>query len=402
MCDEIKLEEIYRDLLLQISLPELLNKMSVCIGRSLVVADISFRVLGYSTDYQITDPIWKENVERGYCTYSFMREVFKLEPDIFKKNNMEPFLINCDYSEENKLLCPVYFEQQLIAYLLLLDNQKGIKDSFYELMRHFSIMISFELRQTPNYHRLFGDMEEHIIAELLDNGDIELADSRLKACGISLPPLMRCVACRLKDTSALDSKYVVRTLRQLFADGILLTQEGYILCITSEDILKRIDKKHTESLEKVVECIGIGPAIKHVRQLMRGCLLAIKTCEIHDALRHDSGKYSGEKFLRIYNEYKFYNLLLSCKDRDVLLDNIHPSLHILREYDQENEGNLMETLRHFLEQNQSINDTAEAMYVHRNTINYRLTRIRSLTGIDWTDYHERLELENSFQIMDVI
>ena len=41
---------------------------------------------------------------------------------------------------------------------------------------------------------------------------------------------------------------------------------------------------------------------------------------------------------------------------------------------------LIETLRTFLEKDMSITDTARALYIHRNTLTYRLDRITELTG----------------------
>jgi DNA-binding PucR family transcriptional regulator len=43
---------------------------------------------------------------------------------------------------------------------------------------------------------------------------------------------------------------------------------------------------------------------------------------------------------------------------------------------------LRETVFAFLEHGQQLADTARSLYIHRNTLNYRLDRIAELTGLD--------------------
>ena len=61
---------------------------------------------------------------------------------------------------------------------------------------------------------------------------------------------------------------------------------------------------------------------------------------------------------------------------------------ILEEYDRTHHTLLRESLSVFLNHKCSILDTAKAMYVHRNTIKYRIARIQELTGISFEDEQE--------------
>ena len=46
------------------------------------------------------------------------------------------------------------------------------------------------------------------------------------------------------------------------------------------------------------------------------------------------------------------------------------------------------TVLTLLDQNQSIEETAAAMHLHRNTVRYRVTRFRELTGLDIRRTHD--------------
>lgn len=61
---------------------------------------------------------------------------------------------------------------------------------------------------------------------------------------------------------------------------------------------------------------------------------------------------------------------------------IHPAVHTLEEYDRENKTELLETLSVFLAHNCDLNEAARALYVHRNTLLYRLHRVEKLIHMD--------------------
>jgi DNA-binding PucR family transcriptional regulator len=51
----------------------------------------------------------------------------------------------------------------------------------------------------------------------------------------------------------------------------------------------------------------------------------------------------------------------------------------------ENSRELLHTLRNYFEQGGSLEATSKALYVHANTVRYRLKRIQELLGEDMTD-----------------
>jgi len=76
----------------------------------------------------------------------------------------------------------------------------------------------------------------------------------------------------------------------------------------------------------------------------------------------------------------------------------HPALQILREYDQTNKTELYLTLRTYLEYNKNLRATAEALFLHRNSLTYRINRINELTGLDFNNIHIMHSLIDSFRI----
>ncbi|HKY84275.1 MAG TPA: PucR family transcriptional regulator ligand-binding domain-containing protein [Anaerolineales bacterium] len=80
------------------------------------------------------------------------------------------------------------------------------------------------------------------------------------------------------------------------------------------------------------------------------------------------------------------------------LDAIGPLLA----YDRENDANLAVTLRSFLEHNQNSAKTAKLLFVHYNTLRYRIDRAKEILGDFSENPQQRLEIELALQLYPLI
>lgn len=94
-----------------------------------------------------------------------------------------------------------------------------------------------------------------------------------------------------------------------------------------------------------------------------------------------------------YEELGLYRYLLTATDAETTGRRYeNRSLSKLRKYDLEHNGCLLETLELFLKHDSSLKDTAEALHVHINTLNYRLKRIAEIGGIDLKSVDQKVSL----------
>ncbi len=57
----------------------------------------------------------------------------------------------------------------------------------------------------------------------------------------------------------------------------------------------------------------------------------------------------------------------------------------LDRYDRENNTDFLYTLEKYMENNYSVVQTAEELFIHRNTMTGRLNKITELLNMDWQD-----------------
>jgi carbohydrate diacid regulator len=60
---------------------------------------------------------------------------------------------------------------------------------------------------------------------------------------------------------------------------------------------------------------------------------------------------------------------------------------------------LLETLKAFFDNNLSISKTAQVIYVHRNTLLYRLRRVKEITGLDPKKFDDAVQLRIALKMM---
>jgi purine catabolism regulator len=97
-----------------------------------------------------------------------------------------------------------------------------------------------------------------------------------------------------------------------------------------------------------------------------------------------------------------HRLLLALQEDAALEALSRGLLAPLRAYDQRQHGDLVASLRTFLEHNGNWEAAARALAVHRHTLRYRIRRVAELTGRDLDSAADRVEFWLALQAADVL
>jgi DNA-binding PucR family transcriptional regulator len=100
---------------------------------------------------------------------------------------------------------------------------------------------------------------------------------------------------------------------------------------------------------------------------------------------------------------------LDPKDLEELLERLsgspelRPSQELvepLKKHDRERNSDLVHTLWVFFASGANSSEAADRLLLHRNSIPYRLERVRELTGLDYRDYRARLAMQLGLLAID--
>lgn len=102
-----------------------------------------------------------------------------------------------------------------------------------------------------------------------------------------------------------------------------------------------------------------------------------------------------------YEDYLLKDMVSRCKGKRISETFCSQGLRILLDYDAEKGTDYTELLKTYLSLNMNVAATKRALFMHRNTCQYRLDRIVELTRLDLDDPDVRLELAIAFKIMEL-
>ena len=162
----------------------------------------------------------------------------------------------------------------------------------------------------------------------------------------------------------------------------------------SDEDLKAVLKRIIENAERKHHiCLkaGIGSSVEYledVKSSRREAAEAVKVALVSDT----------EERIFFYKEQGIYTFISKVTDSRFLDDYVVKNIGKLIDADEINNGSLCETLESFLNHNCNVKETAQSLIIHRNTLNYRLNKIRELLGVDFENLDTCLELKLAFMI----
>lgn len=141
---------------------------------------------------------------------------------------------------------------------------------------------------------------------------------------------------------------------------------------------------------RIIGGIGqIGRNLEEVRQSYNEARQAMAT-----------EKRNKQIFISLFSELGIIRLLVNTNNDKDLKKFCRCTLKPLIESDNTHNTEYVRTLKAYLNCNCNLMKAAETLYIHRNTIVYRIEKIRTLMNIDFNDMVAKSECMNALRIMD--
>lgn len=268
-----------------------------------------------------------------------------------------------------------------------------------EVRNYCLLMVSLIEAQLQNSIQKL-DREEVMRRILLDQlGELELRelvqDYKLE---LGMP---RCVY--IIRTRGIEADQVYQMLRKVFPkdeDDILILVDGMTVALvktisdeTEEEemiqLASAIDKSiHNETSVKA--CIGIGKTKESLFRLQESYDEASRAIDVG----------------RIYNAnnriYMYNHLLLERFLNEVplhLCERYSKGLFV-KEYKKLLTEEMLVTIDKFFENSLNLSETARQLFIHRNTLVYRLDKIQKVMGLDLRNFHHAVTFKIMMMLMD--
>ncbi len=164
--------------------------------------------------------------------------------------------------------------------------------------------------------------------------------------------------------------------------------------IKDEDIvkIKTAILKNTRHIKDINFHIGVSESVDGYLALLKiyeQSISALKVARI------------SLKELMFYKDMGVYKLLFDIKNEELLKGYCNSVLGELIEYDRQNKGDLCKILEEYIENDGSVQKVAEVNLIHRNTINYKIKKIKEIMGTGLS-IKENADIALAFSILKII
>jgi DNA-binding PucR family transcriptional regulator len=266
--------------------------------------------------------------------------------------------------------------------VLALDDPDGTADDT-EIMalEYAGTVLAMEIARIQSVAETDTHLRANLVLDLITaaNPDEAAMLNRAQVLGYDLSRPHRVVLVDTppnRDDIDLLLYSVGRAARQVRIGSLMAPrQRDVVVLADAEASWDEFHQTVAAGLQGAASRIGVGGRYSTTGELPRSYREALLALQVQRMI-------GGPEQVTIFSELGVYQLLATSRDVSAVEDFVQQWLGRLTDYDTVHGTQLVLTLSEFLDHGGSYNASASALSVHRNTLKYRLRRIRDVSGYD--------------------
>lgn len=375
---------------------------SELLGNPVMLGDNNHRLLAYSRCDDVEDNAWNEFRNTGYCTYEYTIK-YDFKPLVEKSARSKgPIIGNLgEISRMNRIFATVDVDDNIVGHLAVLEHRKPFKEKDLEVVTFICDLISTEMQKNSQYFDSRNVMLQNLILDLL-NGDHmgkENIRDRIKYIKWRIPHKMYVLAIQYnsyEDTYTLIP-YIRENLAQLFTEEETVIYENKLVIILGCEDHVYINERKLGELETFLRKnslkAGISQEFNDIIELKNRFTQAVNALSMGKKIGKDEAVY-------LYEDYGIYHMIQLAGAHHDVEDFCHPSVLKLKKYDQKHNTEYLKTVYAYVSNMKNLVATANSLYIHRNTLSYRMPKIYELLGDCLEDDDIAIKFFVSYKILE--
>jgi len=364
---------------------------------SIIVIDLSGKVLAHSAPLRLENQLWMQCVKQGYCPTEFMEHIRKLRQEKGKQPGSDPYVCFCEEMQLFYLCSKITRDDTLFGYIFMIQRSSEFGEDCYETLSLVSRTLTETTLKNQDKISLHSHLYGGILTDMLNGITEKQATTRIQVSKLVFPSFMRVLTVKplyyhgeVSLTASIQSQ--LETIFQV--EQSIIYQKSVVLIIDVQKC-REIPPNQLEQLRSLCEknylLAGISNSFSNPAKFQEYYMQAEKASILSQRMEADGSVHN-------YVDYAFFDMLDALPEELRLTCFCHPVLPLLRDYDQCKGTKLYETLRTYTLTGFNQNKTAELLFLHRNSLNYRRQKIVELSGIDFENPQTKFLLSYSFAI----
>ena len=206
-----------------------------------------------------------------------------------------------------------------------------------------------------------------------------------------------------KENAATDRNlkfHIEKIVHRINDSFVLFAYKKYRIVILSDyskekidELINKLNTNYLDHKDKDNYVIGISSLETELSNISEMFIKTIKIVKL---------AVVKNKNIIFYDDIGIYQILLAAKADKELSDFYNKVLAPIEKYDNENKTNFIDFIKTYLEHDGSVQAVADVMFVHRNTVNYQINKIKKITGKDLGKLDVKLNFLLCLYIRDLL
>ncbi|MGM0445024.1 MAG: PucR family transcriptional regulator [Bacillota bacterium] len=194
-------------------------------------------------------------------------------------------------------------------------------------------------------------------------------------------------------------KTYLESAKRLINEDVIMGDLGtYLIALYPDNDKDNINKfaskiiNMIDSDDRNLVTVGVGKYKEDIISLNESYSQAKRTIVV-------ASKLNNDKQIFFFEDLGVYKLLyrIDKEEKNSFLEN---SIIPLLKYDKAHNTELLKTLKAFFKENGNLTNVAKKIYIHYNTVHYRLKRIEKITGLSLENPDDKLNLEIALKMLN--
>jgi len=381
-------------------LQHLIDTAREVFGHPLLVRDTTYKVLAYS--YDVGEVLsFQEDVNGDKYinedTIAYIRNNNILAQT--RSHELSHYVRKIE-PLHGTLVSLIHIEGIEVAEIAVYEAGLQFNEIDFKLLDSFSRLLSVELQKTNLFNINKNLIPNYILADLLEKkfNDEDKINRRFHYLKWTKSKNLNIMVIANKKLGAFDSKipFIIQSLKAFIPIHNCIVYKSSLVAFIDDSLINTLfHDTISEFLEYLkVNSLYAGVSLKFTKlsESRKYYLQALQASEIGQRYNMHLSHY--EKCIK----YIIADLISSHYD---VVDFYHPAVIQLTKEDSENGTNLLETLKYYIYFTNSPNEASKALCIHRNTLFYRINKIKQLTGITLNNADEIFQIYISIKLFEI-
>lgn len=311
-----------------------------------------------------------------------------------------PFEVSFPEQEHSWLVAKVFLNGVCTAGVYAYSSRHAFSAEDFEVIDILSKAVSLEMMKGTYYRSNRYSASSYFLSDLLDGNlnDPSLISLRLRSIDWRPKANMYMLVVPMSSThqvSDIQIQILTDQIHQYLSNSIGVFYMDTLVFLSAGD--KKFGEEDVRPLQDMLfnarmsaglsQCFSSLQAAQDAyKNALNIAVLARRLCDSRSLVR--------------FEDYMFLHVINVCSKSMNLEGLCHPGILHIIEYDKAHGTSFYQTLECFLQNALNSTLTAKTLHVHKNTLLYRLDKIRQLSGIDFGDGETVFHLQFSMKIMD--